>query len=91
MISHTCTYTHIHAHAQYAALHCFTISSEQQEIMTWAWEVVLMQKLHPNQLLSRSMQTLSPNTEQQEEMCESVLDFYAGIFFFGGGEGRAYA
>lgn len=55
---------------QYASLHRFTMSSEQQEFVKWAWEVGLMLKLHPNQLLSRSMQTLSPINEQHSQQSE---------------------
>ena len=32
-----------------------------------------MLKLHPNQLLSRSMQTLSPTNEQHTQQCEFKL------------------
>ena len=48
-----------------------TTSSEQSEFVSWAWEVVLMLKLHPNQVLVRSTQTLSPSNSNTES--ESTL------------------
>ena len=67
-------------YVQYASLHRFTMSSEQQEFVTWAWEVGLMLKLHPNQLLSRSMQTLSPTSEQHTQQCELHVIVNAILF-----------
>ena len=36
------------------------MSAEETEFVSWAWDVLLMLKLHPQQVLLHSMQTLAP-------------------------------
>jgi len=36
------------------------MGTEQSEFIKWAWEVLLMLKLHPNQVITTSMHTLIP-------------------------------
>ena len=47
------------------------MTTEQTDFSKWAWEVVLMLKLHPNQVLMNSMRTLNPQTNDGAEHQQS--------------------
>jgi hypothetical protein len=50
-----------------STLQRLTMSTDEKNFITWCWEVLLMLKLHPNQVIHPSMEVLTPESSTPQD------------------------